>query len=90
MQIADLLLDGPENGQTISDLQRLTGWKSREIRKRIEAERRAGALIVSNNRDGYYMTDDAAEALRFAHSMEHRAGEILKTARAIREAAGDG
>ena len=34
------------------------------------------------------MTDDPAEAQRFARSMQHRAREILRTARAIEEAAG--
>ena len=48
----------------------------------------AGALIVSNNKDGYYLTNDPAEAQRFARSMQHRAREILRTARAIEEAAG--
>ena len=62
-----------------------SGWK---VRRQIERERRAGELIVSNNRDGYYLTDDPAEAQRFARSMRGRASEIVKTARAIEEAAG--
>lgn len=54
----------------------------------IEAERRAGALIISDNAHGYYLTDDPAEAQRFAQSMRHRAGQIIKTARAVEEVAG--
>lgn len=88
MRIADLLSHGPENGQTITDLERLTGCQSREIRKQIERERRAGTLIISDNAHGYYLTDDPAEAQRFARSMQHRAREILRTARAIEGAAG--
>lgn len=90
MRIADLLLHGAENGQTITDLERLTRCQSREIRKQIERERRAGALIISDNAHGYYLTNDPAEAQRFARSMQHRAREILRTARAIEGAAGLG
>lgn len=86
--ISRLLLYGAENGQTLKDLVRLTQWPERAIRKEIEAERRAGALIISDNKSGYYLTDDPAEAQRFARSMQHRAREILRTARAIEGAAG--
>ena len=54
----------------------------------IEQERRAGALIVADNKSGYWVTDDPAEAQRFARSMKHRAKEILRTARAIERGAG--
>lgn len=88
MRIADILSHGPENGQTITDLERLTGCQSREIRKQIEWERRAGALIISDNQHGYFLTDDPAEAQRFARSMLHRAAQIRQTARAVEKAAG--
>jgi len=88
VRIADLLSHGPENGQKISDLERLTGWTSREIRKQIERDRRAGTLILSDNKNGYFMASDPAEAQRFPRSMKHRAREILRTARAIEGAAG--
>lgn len=78
--IAAFLLHGRENA--LRHLVAMTGW---EIRKAIERERRAGALIVSDNRHGYWL---AAEAQKFARSMHHRAREILRTARAIEEAAG--
>lgn len=86
--IESLLLYGAENGQTISDLERLTGQRSREIRKQIEQERRAGALIISDNAHGYYLTNDPAEAQRFTQSMLHRSREIARTARAVEKAAG--
>lgn len=88
IQISDFLSHGQENGVTIHHLEKMTGLDSRTIRARIEAERRAGELIISNNKDGYYLTDDPAEAQRFARSMKHRAREILRTARAVEEAAG--
>lgn len=86
--IENLLLYGVENGQTLQDLVRLTGWNERAIRKQIELERRDGAVIISDNRNGYFLTDDPAEAQRFSRSMRHRAREILLTARAIEGAAG--
>ena len=86
--IAGLLLYGPENGLTLKDLVHITQWTERAIRKEIEVERRAGALIISDNAHGYYLTDDPAEAQRFAHSMLHRSREITRTARAVEKAAG--
>lgn len=86
--IERLLSHGAENGLTLKDLKRITGWPGRTIRKAIEAERRAGALIISDNKSGYFLTDDPAEAQRFARSMLHRAAQIRQTARAVEKAAG--
>lgn len=83
VHIADLLPHGAENGVPLRLLENLTGWDGRTIRRQIERERRAGALIISDNQHGYFLTDDPAEAQRFARSMQHRAREILRTARAI-------
>lgn len=88
LKIADYLGHSEENALTITDLERLTGRRSREIRKDIEAERRAGILIVSDNKSGYWLTDDPAEVARFTRSMRHRAGEIMRTAQAIERGAG--
>lgn len=87
-RVADLLSHGAEHGQTITDLERLTGCRSREIRKQIECERRSGSLIISDNKHGYFLTDDPAEAQRFAQSMRHRAAQIRQTATAVEKAAG--
>ncbi len=86
--IAGLLLYGPENGLTLKDLVHITQWPERAIRKEIEVERRAGALIMSDNRNGYFLTDDPAVARKFVHSMRHRARQIWSTARATEVAAG--
>lgn len=86
--IENLLLYGPENGQTLQDLVHITQWPERAIRKEIEAERRACALIISDNQHGYFLTDDPAEAQRFARSMHHRAAQIRQTATAVEKAAG--
>ena len=81
--IAAFLLHGRENALPLRHLVAMTGQDGREIRKAIERERRAGALIVSDNRHGYWLADSPAEAQKFARSMHHRAREILRTARAI-------
>lgn len=86
--IAAFLLHGRENAQPLRHLVAMTGWDEREIRKAIERERRAGVLIVSDNRHGYWLAESPAEAQKFARSMHHRAREILRTAQAIKEAAG--
>lgn len=87
IRIADLLGYGSDRGLTITDLQRLTDLSSREIRRQIEQERRSGALIISDNRNGYYLTNDPGEAQRFARSMIGRAEEIKRTALAVESAA---
>ena len=87
-KIADLLLPGRENAIPRRDLEAITGLDGRTIRLMIERERRRGTLILSDNHHGYFLSDDPAEAQRFARSMRHRAGEILRTARAIEGAAG--
>jgi len=61
---------------------------SRTIRALIEQERRQGVLILSNNISGYYLAENEDEIKRFAHSMRHRVGEIIKTVEAIERAAG--
>ena len=88
VHIADFLSYGSENGVTLVHLEKLTCLTGRKIRRQIERERRSGSLIISDNKSGYFLTDDPAEAQRFARSMLHRSREIAKTARAIEEAAG--
>ena len=88
VKIADLLGHGQSAAVPLRHLKELAGLPGREVRRMIEAERRAGALIISDNAHGYYLTDDPAEAQRFAQSMRHRAGQIIKTARAVKEVAG--
>lgn len=88
VKIADLLGHGQNAAVPLRNLKELAGLPGREVRRMIEAERRAGALIISDNAHGYYLTDDPAEAQRFAQSMRHRAGQIIKTARAVEEVAG--
>lgn len=90
IKIADRLSHGAENGINLHHLEKMTGLSGREVRREIERERRSGELIISDNRHGYFLTDDPAEAKRFARSMKRRADQIIKTAQAVETAAGSG
>lgn len=82
-KVSDLLGYGPDRGLTLSDLRRLTGLDPRTIRLMIRDERMAGALIISDNRSGYYLADDAAEVKHFVRSMRCRVKEIEAVAAAV-------
>lgn len=83
MLIADLLLQGQENAIPLRQLKAVTGMKGRTIRKMIESERRRGIPVLSDNVGGYFLPADEGEKEQFVKSMQHRAGEILKSAAAI-------
>lgn len=88
LSIAEFLGHSREAARTGRELCAALDVDSRTLRQRIEAERRAGALIVADNASGYWVTTDPAEAQAFARSMRHRAHEIIQTARAIERGAG--
>lgn len=88
MRIADFLGYGPDRGQTLSDLRRVTDLDARTIRLMIRRERMSGNLIISDNKSGYYLTDSPTEAQRFVCSMKNRAAQIRQTATAVEKAAG--
>ena len=82
-KVSRLLLYGRENAVPLQQIVKLSGLDNRTARRMIECERRAGIPICSDNQSGYYLAADAAELGRFVRSMQHRAGEITKTARAL-------
>lgn len=86
--ISDLLLHGAENGLHLRDLCRLTGWKEREVRLQIHAERRRGIPILSDNVNGYFLPADEQELAACVQSLRGRAGEILAAAEAIEQSKG--
>lgn len=86
IQIKDFLLAGAENAVPRRHLLQLTGFSDRDLRRRIEQERRNGTAICSDSLSGYYIAANEAERRRFINSMLHRAAEIAKTAAAIEEA----
>lgn len=83
MLIADLLQRGEENGVKMNELKGLTGMRNRELRRKIELERRAGTPILSSCKTGYFLPGTDDERVRCVRSLRHRAGEILRTAAAI-------
>lgn len=86
LQIFELLHVGAENALTLRELVRLTGEDERSIRRRIQAERKAGKLILSDNQNGYFLPENPADVQRFARSMSRRAAEIAGIARAAEAA----
>lgn len=82
-RVADLLHPGAENALSRRDLMALTGLSDRELRLMIQAERRQGIPILSDNVHGYYLPGDEAERDRCVRSLRRRAGEIMETAAAI-------
>lgn len=86
VRIADLLHEGSANGLTLSDLERLTGLEGREIRRRINRERRGGILIMADNIHGYFLPESGDDVRRFIRSMSSRAKEIVAVCRAAEDA----
>ena len=85
-KIAGLLLAGAENGILLRDLSRIVGEDPRVIRRRIQGERKAGALILSDCKNGYFLPSSEYEIRRFIRSMSMRAAEIAEVSRAAEDA----
>ena len=85
-KIADLLSYGQENAIPRRHLEKLTGLDGRTVRLMIERERHEGVPILADNVTGYYLPATEYEKAACVHSMRHRAGEIMRTARAIERA----
>ena len=85
-KIADLLSYGQENAVPRRHLEKLTGLDGRTVRLMIERERREGVPILADNVTGYYLPATEHERAACVRSMRHRAGEIMKSARAIERA----
>ena len=88
IKIAAFLNHGQENAIPRRELEKLTGIDGRTVRLMIERERRAGIPICADNATGYYLPSTADEKATCVRSLRHRAGEIMKTARAIEQAEG--
>ena len=87
--VFDLLHPGAENGTTLKELVNLTGLTDREVRRRIQSERKMGLLILSDNQNGYFLPETPDDIQRFARSMSRRAAEIARIARAAEAALAD-
>lgn len=85
---SEFLSHGRENAVPLRHLKKLLEVDGRTVRLMIERERRAGIPICADNATGYYLPSTADEKAACVRSMRHRAGEIMKTARAIERAKG--
>lgn len=84
--ISDLLHAGAENALTLRELVQLTGEDERSIRRRIQQERKAGKLILSDCQHGYFLPAGESDVRRFIGSMSNRAKEITAISRAAEDA----
>ena len=84
--VSSFLMSGCENGLHLSELVQLTGWTEREIRRVIQQERKAGKLILSDNKSGYFLPASEHEVRRFIRSMSNRSREIAEVSRAAEDA----
>ena len=84
-RVADLLGHGQSAAVPLRLLVSITGLEARAIRRRIEMERRQGIQILSDNKSGYFLPAEEREVTACVGSLRRRAGEILRTARAIEE-----
>ena len=80
LPISDMLHEGAANGTTLTELVQLIGEDERSIRRRIQAERKAGKLILADNKSGYFLPTSEHEVRRFIRSMSSRAREITTVA----------
>lgn len=87
--IFDLLRTGAENGTTLQELVKLTGQDERIVRRRIQAERKSGKLILSDCLHGYFLPASERDAWQFIRSMSGRAAEIAAVSRAAEAALAD-
>ena len=89
LHIFELLHPGAENGIKLSELAVLTNQDEREVRRRIQAERKDGKLILSDCLHGYFLPERPEDVQRFARSMSRRAAEIAGIARSAEAALAD-
>ena len=87
-KVSELLYRGRENAVPLRHLKKLMETDGRTVRLMIQQERLSGMPICADNLTGYYLPANEAEKAAFVRSMRHRAGEIMKTAKAIEQAEG--
>ena len=87
-KVSELLNRGRENAVPLRHLKKLMETDGRTVRLMIQQERLSGIPICADNLTGYYLPANEAEKAAFVRSMRHRAGEIMKTAKAIEQAEG--
>lgn len=87
-KVSDLLNRGRENAVPLRHLKKMMEADGRTVRLMIQQERLSGTPICTDNLTGYYLPATEEERTACVRSMRHRAGEIMRTARAIERAKG--
>ena len=84
-EIMDILPEGKNNAISAEALTKMLQLRSkRELQKRIERERKAGALILSSTTGGYYTSHNRAEVQAFCRTLESRAKHTFLALRSAR------
>ena len=87
-KVSDFLSHGRENAVPLRHLKKMMETDGRTVRLMIQQERLSGMPICADNLTGYYLPATEEEKSACVRSMRHRAGEIMRTARAIERGAG--
>lgn len=87
-KVSDFLSHGRENAVPLRHLKKVMEADGRTVRLMIQQERLSGMPICADNLTGYYLPATEEERTTCVRSMRHRAGEIMRTARAIERAKG--
>ncbi len=86
--VRDYLHYGRENAVPSKILAKSLGFRSvRELQKVVEAERAAGAVILSDAcGGGYFLSDDPCELQRFIQTLNARAKNTIRAAESAQRA----
>lgn len=85
--IAGLLPVGKDNAISTKELVRITGCSSsRDLQQRISEERRAGAIICSATKGGYFIPANREEMQGFYMVLKNRARNTLGVLKSVRRA----
>ena len=87
-KVHDALCYGRENAIPSQRLAHILGFRSvRDLQKAVEAERAAGAVILTDPcGGGYYLSNDPVELRRFTRTLYARAKNTVKAARSAQRA----
>ena len=86
-RVKDSLRYGRENAIPSKSLAEILGFRTvRDLQKVIEAERAAGAVILSDpNGAGYYLSDDPEELRKFTKTLNARARNTMRAANSAQD-----
>lgn len=83
--IEELLKHGEKNAISTPELCRILGIKdTRSLRHLVERERKAGSVILSSCRGGYFLPEDRREIERFIRTEQKKAISTLSSLKSAR------